>query len=106
MRKLSYLVVLEPSEEGYGVYFSDLPGCISYGNSIEEARKNATEALELHVYGMEKDGDISGYSTKRDGQQKSEDECDNSSVAKGTCRGTGSEFLEVVGNFTIGISGY
>lgn len=58
MRKLSYLAVLEPSEEGYGVYFPDLPGCISYGNSMEEARKNAIEALELHVYGMEKDGDI------------------------------------------------
>lgn len=57
MRKLSYLAILEPSTDGYGVYFPDLPGCISFGETIEDARKNATEALELHIYGMEKDSD-------------------------------------------------
>ena len=55
MRKLTYLAVLEPSESGYGVYYPDLPGCISNGNNIEEAQINAKEALELHVYGIEKD---------------------------------------------------
>ncbi|WMJ88906.1 type II toxin-antitoxin system HicB family antitoxin [Anaerocolumna sp. MB42-C2] len=54
MRKLTYLAVLEPSKDGYGVYYPDLPGCISTGNDIEDAQKNAKEALELHVYGMEK----------------------------------------------------
>lgn len=58
MRKITYLAVLERSEEGYGVYFPDLPGCISYGKDIEDARKNATEALELHFYGIEKDKEI------------------------------------------------
>lgn len=57
MRKLSYLAVFEPSGEGYSVYFPDLPGCISYGNSYEEAQKEAADALGLHLYGMEKDGD-------------------------------------------------
>lgn len=57
MRKLTYLAVLEPSESGYGVYYPDLPGCISFGVDIEEAQKNAKEALELHVYGMEKDNE-------------------------------------------------
>lgn len=57
MRKLTYLAVLEPSSDGYGVYFPDLPGCISFGKDIEEAQQMAREALELHVYGMEKDGD-------------------------------------------------
>lgn len=29
MRKLTYLAVLEPSSDnGYGVYFPDIPGCI------------------------------------------------------------------------------
>lgn len=55
MRKLSYLAILEPSTDGFGVYFPDLPGCISFGTTIEDARNNATEALELHIYGMEKD---------------------------------------------------
>jgi Uncharacterized conserved protein len=58
MRKLMYLAILEPSENGgFGVYFPHLPGCISYGSNAEEAVDNAKEALELHVYGMEKDGE-------------------------------------------------
>ena len=57
MRKLTYLAVLEPSADGYGVFFPDLPGCISFGETILDAQKNAQEALELHIYGMEKDND-------------------------------------------------
>jgi len=57
MRKLTYLAVLEPSSDGYGVFFPDLPGCISLGDNIIEAQENAKEALELHIYGMEKDND-------------------------------------------------
>lgn len=58
MRKLTYLAVLEPRESGgYGVYFPDLPGCISEGNDIFDASQNATDALGLHIYGMEQDGD-------------------------------------------------
>lgn len=30
MRKLTYLAVFEPSDDGYGVYFPDLPGCITW----------------------------------------------------------------------------
>lgn len=57
MRKLTYLAVLEPSADGYGVFFPDLPGCTSFGSTVEEAQENAKEALELHIYGMEQDGD-------------------------------------------------
>lgn len=57
MRKLTYLAVFEPTETGYSVYFPDLPGCASYGEDFEEAQRQATEALELHIFGMEKDGD-------------------------------------------------
>lgn len=57
MRRLTYLAVLEPAENGYGVFFPDLPGCISFGETISDAQQNAREALELHIYGMEKDGD-------------------------------------------------
>ena len=57
MRKVSYPAVFEPSGEGYSVYFPDLPGCISYGNSFEDAQKQAEDALGLHLYGMEKDGE-------------------------------------------------
>lgn len=52
-----YAAILEKSKEGYGVYFPDLPGCTSGGDTIEEAMKDAKEALLLHLYGMEQDGD-------------------------------------------------
>ena len=57
MRKLTYLAVFEPTQTGYSVYFPDLPGCVSCGEDLEEAQKQAAEALGLHIYGMEKDGD-------------------------------------------------
>lgn len=58
LRKLTYLAVFEPSGEGYSVYFPDLPGCISFGVTFEDAQREAADALGLHIYGMEKDGDI------------------------------------------------
>lgn len=58
MRKLTYLAVFEPNNSGgYGVSFPDLPGCISYGDSFEAAQREAEDALGLHIYGMEQDGD-------------------------------------------------
>jgi len=42
---------------GIGIYFPDLDGCVSYGETEAIARKNAREALSLHLYGMEMDND-------------------------------------------------
>lgn len=43
-------IVLEPSEEGgYTVYVPSLPGCISEGDSKEEAIENIREAIELYL---------------------------------------------------------
>ena len=36
-----------------GITFPDLPGCVSQAHSDGEAVSMATEALELHIYGME-----------------------------------------------------
>lgn len=58
MKKITYLAVCEPDgNKGFGVYFPDLPGCVTYGSDIDDARKNAKEALELHIYGMQEDGE-------------------------------------------------
>ena len=47
-------VVLEPSEEGgYTVYVPSLPGCISEGETIEEAMTNIQEAIELYLEPIE-----------------------------------------------------
>ena len=49
-------VVLEPSEEGgYTAIIPSLPGCISEGDSKEEALKNIQEALELYLEPVEDD---------------------------------------------------
>ena len=43
-------VVLEPSEEGgYTVIVPSLPGCLSEGDTREEALKNIREAIELYL---------------------------------------------------------
>ncbi|MCL1828050.1 MAG: type II toxin-antitoxin system HicB family antitoxin [Oscillospiraceae bacterium] len=58
MRKLTYYAVFEPSTNGcYGVYWPDLPGCASMGDNLPHAEHMAAEALGLHIYAMEKDGD-------------------------------------------------
>ena len=58
MRKLTYYAVFEPSTSGnYGVYWPDLPGCVSMGDDLRHAERMAAEALGLHIYGMELDGD-------------------------------------------------
>lgn len=41
----------------YGVSFPDLPGCVSAGVTLDEARAGAEEALALHVEGMVEDGE-------------------------------------------------
>ncbi len=49
-------VVLEPSEEGgYTAYVPSLPGCISEGDSKDEALKNIREAVELYLEVVEDD---------------------------------------------------
>ena len=49
-------VVLEPSEDGgYTVYVPGLPGCISEGDTREEALDNIREAIELYLETVEDD---------------------------------------------------
>lgn len=49
-------VVLEPSDEGgYTVYVPSLPGCISEGDTREEALANIREAIELYLEPVEDD---------------------------------------------------
>jgi predicted RNase H-like HicB family nuclease len=40
---------------GFSIDFPDLPGCISTGDTVEEAMTMAREALSLHLYGLIED---------------------------------------------------
>ena len=49
-QNLKIKVVLEPPEEdGFTVYTPSLPGCISEGETEEEALTNIKEAIELYL---------------------------------------------------------
>ena len=49
-------VILEPSDEGgYTVIVPALPGCISEGDSKEEALRNIREAIDLYLEPVEDD---------------------------------------------------
>jgi predicted RNase H-like HicB family nuclease len=47
-------VVFEPSDEGgYTVYVPAFPGCVSEGDTLDEARANIREAIELYLEPVE-----------------------------------------------------
>ena len=49
-------IILEPSEEGgYTAIAPSLPGCVSEGNTRDEAIKNIREAVELYLEPVEDD---------------------------------------------------
>jgi len=54
----AYKVIFEPAEEGgYTVYVPSLPGCISEGDTYEEALENVKEAIKEWIEVSEQFGD-------------------------------------------------
>src|SRR6266567_2280958 len=54
---MDYIAYLhKDAKSDYGVSFPDLPGCITAGSTLEEAKRMAAEALSLHIAGMREDG--------------------------------------------------
>lgn len=53
-----YVAIVEDAgpDRAVGVWFPDLPGCFSAGDSIEEALKNAEEAISLYAESLDRDG--------------------------------------------------
>ena len=47
---LNYSVILQKeSDVGFTVTVPTLPGCVTYGKDVEEAKKMAIEAIELYL---------------------------------------------------------
>jgi predicted RNase H-like HicB family nuclease len=60
LKNMHLRVVLEPSDEGgYTVLVPSLPGCISEGETREEALQNIQEAIALYLEPVEDDADFS-----------------------------------------------
>ena len=55
--QLFYTAIIEKASGGYGVFFPDLPGCTSFGKSIEEAASNAYVAAQAHAAISEEHGE-------------------------------------------------
>jgi len=43
-----FTVVIEPDEEELRAYVPALPGCHSFGSTVDRARANIAEAIKLH----------------------------------------------------------
>ncbi len=58
MKGLNYRVLLRKEiEGGYTVTVPSLPGCITYGDNIEEAIKMANEAIEVYIESLKEHGE-------------------------------------------------
>ena len=52
----TFTAVFEPEPDGgYTVHFPALRGCITYGQTLDEARDMAEEALELYLESLRED---------------------------------------------------
>jgi predicted RNase H-like HicB family nuclease len=53
-----YIAIIEDAgpDEAVGMWFPDLPGCISGGDDVDEALENAPEAIALYAQELIEDG--------------------------------------------------
>ena len=54
---MKYLVIVEKSENGFGAYVPDLPGCVAAAKSHAEVISLIQEAIEIHIEGLIDSGD-------------------------------------------------
>ena len=52
-----FTVVIEPDEDAFHAYVPALPGCHTFGATVEEAQHNVAEAIALHIESMQEDGE-------------------------------------------------
>ncbi|MFO0794352.1 MAG: type II toxin-antitoxin system HicB family antitoxin [Candidatus Brocadiaceae bacterium] len=58
MKLLNYRILLRKEPEGgYTVIIPSLPGCITYGDTIDDAIKMAKEAIELYIESLKTHGE-------------------------------------------------
>ena len=50
-----FTVVIAPDEDAFHAYVPTLPGCHTFGATVEEAQSNIAEAIALHIECMRED---------------------------------------------------
>ena len=55
MKILHYNLIFKPEAEGgFTVIVPSLPGCVTYGKNLEEAKEMARDAIEGYLYSLKK----------------------------------------------------
>ena len=55
---LRYNLIFKPEpEEGFTVIVPSLPGCVTYGKDLREARKMAMDAIRGYIVSLKKHGE-------------------------------------------------
>lgn len=58
MTETSFVALIHKDEgSDYGVTFPDFPGCVTAGETLQDALRMAREALTLHIMGMVEEGE-------------------------------------------------
>ncbi|MDO9399562.1 MAG: type II toxin-antitoxin system HicB family antitoxin [bacterium] len=62
-----YTAIFEPAEEGgYIVTIPALPGCVTEGDTFEEAQKMAKDAIQCYVESLIKHGELVPEESKKE----------------------------------------
>ena len=54
---MEYVVIVEEGPTSFGAYVPDLPGCVSVGETREEAMQLIREAIDLHIESLRENGE-------------------------------------------------
>ena len=58
MRIYTFRIIIEPDEKKtFHGFVPSLPGCHTWGKTLEETKKNLKEAIRCHIQGLIKDGE-------------------------------------------------
>ena len=55
---MRYVSFIHRDEAGFGVSFPDFPGCVSVGDTVDEAVHHGSEALAFHIEGLLDAGEV------------------------------------------------
>lgn len=62
---MRYLVFFEQGHTNYSAYVPDLPVCVAVGDTLEETRKEISEAIQFHIECLQEDGEVVPKSTSK-----------------------------------------
>ena len=59
MKNYTYRVIIEPDENNtFHAFVPTLPGCHTWGETIEEARHNIRDAIDAYLRSLKADGEV------------------------------------------------